>query len=281
MRRPARMFVAIAAMVAAALFLGSGALFLALATQAPESHAQEDGDTARTDAVPSSPGLPAAQPAAAGEMPRVVDSEWLDRTAEASGVPRRALQAYVGATVWAGEQMPSCGLGWNTLAAIGEVETNHGRVDGSRIEDSGDVSKPIVGVQLDGGRGVRELEDTDRGELDGDDEFDRAVGPMQFIPQSWASHGRDGNGDGVEDPQNIDDAVLSAASYLCAGGTLGSAQGWEKAVLSYNASHDYVEVVYGSAQRIAGAVGVERPAPPAQTVPATESAAPATPRSGS
>lgn len=271
MRKPVRTFVAIAAMVAGALFLGSGALFLTLATQAPQSQAQEQDLAQQEDAeAPDAPPLPAAQPADAGDMPRVVDSEWLDATAESTGIPRRALQAYVGAAVWAGENQSSCGLGWNTLAAVGEVETNHGRTDGSRIEESGDVSKPIIGARLDG-RGVREIEDTDDGELDDDGEFDRAVGPMQFIPQSWAAHSRDGNGDGVEDPQNIDDAAITAAAYLCTGGSLSSAPGWEKAVMSYNSSLDYVEAVRGSADRIASAAGVARPAPPAETVPATPS----------
>lgn len=266
------MFVAVSGMMAAGLAVGSGALFLTLATEAGDSQAQEQTQEAEADreTAPDLPELPPADPAGRGELPQVVDSEWLDDTAEATGVPRRALQAYVGAAAWAGEQMPSCGLGWNTLAAVGQVETNHGRVDGSRIQDSGDVSQPIVGVELSGGERTRTIEDTDDGELDGDDEYDRAVGPMQFIPQSWAMHGRDGNGDRVADPQNIDDAALSAAAYLCTGGSLNSPQGWEQAILSYNDSLDYVESVYGTAQSIAQSAGVGRAAPAPVTVPATE-----------
>lgn len=273
MRRPAKVFVAIAGMVSAGLAVGSGTLFLSLAGQAGQSQAQEQTqgpDDGRQEAAPDLPLLPPADPAGRGELPQVVDSEWLDDTAEATGIPRRALQAYVGAAAWTTDRMPSCGLGWNTLAAIGQVETNHGRVDGTRIQDSGDVSQPIVGVELSGGSGVRTIEDTDDGELDGDDRYDRAVGPLQFIPQSWAVHGRDGNGDRTADPQNIDDAALSAAAYLCAGGSLNSPQGWENAVLSYNDSLDYVESVYGAAQSIAQAAGVERAAPAPVTVPASE-----------
>ena len=277
MRRPAKVFVAIAGMVAAGLAVGSGTLFLSLAGQAGQSQAQEqtgDADGARPDAAPDLPALPPADPADRGELPQVVDSEWLDATAEATGIPRRPLQAYVGAAAWSARQMPSCGLGWNTLAAIGQVETNHGRVDGTRIEDSGNMSEPIIGVELSGGSGVRTIEDTDGGELDGDAEYDRAVGPLQFIPQSWEMHGRDGNGDRRADPQNIDDAALSAAAYLCAGGSMVSPQGWESAVLSYNDSLDYVEAVYGAAQSIAQAAGVGRAAPAPVTVPATESPEP-------
>ena len=277
MRRPAKVFVAIAGMVAAGLAVGSGTLFLSLAGQAGQSQAQEqtgEAAGARPDAAPDLPDLPPADPADRGELPQVVDSEWLDATAEATGIPRRPLQAYVGAAAWSAQQMPSCGLGWNTLAAIGQVETNHGRVDGTRILDSGNMSEPIIGVELSGGSGVRTIEDTDGGELDGDAEYDRAVGPLQFIPQSWEMHGRDGNGDRRADPQNIDDAALSAAAYLCAGGSMVSPQGWESAVLSYNDSLDYVEAVYGAAQSIAQAAGVGRAAPAPVTVPATESPEP-------
>ena len=48
-------------------------------------------------------------------------------------------------------------------------------------------------------------------------DLDRAVGPMQFLPASWARYGADGNGDGVRDPHQLDDAALAAAAYLCAG----------------------------------------------------------------
>lgn len=279
MRRPAKVFVAIAGMVAAGLAVGSGTLFLTLAGQAGQSQAQEqsqeqtqEADGARQTAAPDLPLLPPADPAGRAELPEVVDSEWLDATAEATGIPRRPLQAYVGAAAWTADRMPSCGLGWNTLAAIGHVETNHGRVDGTRIEDSGDPSQPIVGVELSGGTGVRTIEDTDDGDLDGDPEYDRAVGPMQFIPQSWEMHGRDGNGDRRADPQNIDDAAMSAAAYLCAGGSLNGSQGWENAVLSYNDSLDYLQTVYDAAQGIAEAAGQGNPAPPAVTVPATDEA---------
>ena len=51
--------------------------------------------------------------------------------------------------------------------------------------------------------------------IDGDPDIDRAVGPMQLIPQTWRNWHVDGGADGVEDPQNIDDAATAAANYLC------------------------------------------------------------------
>ena len=59
------------------------------------------------------------------------------------------------------------------------------------------------------------ITDTDGGRFDGDPDFDRAVGPVQFIPSTWATLGRDGNDDGVADPNNIYDGALSAATLLC------------------------------------------------------------------
>ncbi|MDN4645902.1 lytic transglycosylase domain-containing protein, partial [Arthrobacter sp. PsM3] len=82
---------------------------------------------------------------------------------------------------------------------------------------AGQSSGPIVGPSLNGA-GLAAIADTDAGVLDGDARWDHAVGPMQFIPSTWNLAGRDGNGDGTADPFNIDDAALSAATYLCAHG---------------------------------------------------------------
>ncbi len=88
------------------------------------------------------------------------------------------------------------------------------------------------------------ISDTDQGQYDGDTQWDRAVGPMQFIPGTWKSFGADGNGDGVKNPHNIFDAARAAGDYLCSGGAnLADAQGLVQSVLRYNHSMDYVSTV--------------------------------------
>jgi membrane-bound lytic murein transglycosylase B len=150
---------------------------------------------------------------------------------------------------------PGCGIGWNTVAAVGFVESAHGALGGGHLTASGDVSRPIVGPGLNGD-GFAAIADTDDGALDGDALWDRAVGPMQFIPSTWKQAGRDANGDGVADPHNIDDAALSAAGYLCAGGRdLTTDQGWTDAIWSYNQSEAYLDQVGGKAVEYAGQAG--------------------------
>lgn len=171
---------------------------------------------------------------------------WADPIAEETKIPAAALRAYGNAALIAAESWPECNLTWNTLAGIGEVETRHGSYTGKlfesrTIDENGFILPPIVGPPLDGSPGFAEIKDTDGGRLDGDTEFDRAVGPMQFIPTSWNRYGRDANGDGVADPNQIDDAALSAANLLCDNGRdLSTPEGWSEAVRSYNFSNDYL-----------------------------------------
>jgi membrane-bound lytic murein transglycosylase B len=59
----------------------------------------------------------------------------------------------------------------------------------------------------------------------------------------------DAHGDGKTDPQNIDNAALAAAKYLCADNrNLANGEDWLRAILSYNNSLDYAKSVYGFAQ---------------------------------
>ncbi|MET4093338.1 lytic murein transglycosylase [Arthrobacter sp. UYCu712] len=186
---------------------------------------------------------------------RSADAQWLIRAAAQTGIPARALQAYVAAAVAANESAPACKIGWNTVAAVGFIESAHGSYGGGRLTATGQASGPIIGPSLDGD-GFAAIPDTDAGALDGDAQWDRAVGPMQFIPSTWQFAGRDGNGDGAADPFNIDDAALSAASYLCAHGRdLTTAGGWTDAVYSYNQSDSYVEQVRGRARAYAAQSG--------------------------
>src|SRR3954468_3239874 len=135
-----------------------------------------------------------------------------------TGIPVRVLKSYVAAAEQSDRIDPACHVAWSLLAGIGRVETDHGRFGGARVGDDGVVSPPIYGPRLNGTGGFPFIHDTDGGRLDGDGGSDRAVGPMQFIPGTWAGYGTDGDGNGVANPQDVDDASLSAARYLCAGG---------------------------------------------------------------
>lgn len=204
-------------------------------------------DTPDTQAAPTRPEL------AAGTVSGLhLDAEWIRTTAAAADIPERALSAYAAATLTIQHEFPNCKLGWNMLAAIGEVETRHGTIYGATLGDDGVAAPAITGPALDGGGAFKSIPDTDNGALDGDATWDRAVGPMQFIPQTWERYGRDGNGDDIADPQNIDDAALSAAALLCtAGGDLSQNRNWTRAVYAYNHSAQYHRDVADAANRYA------------------------------
>lgn len=194
-----------------------------------------------------------AEPVTAVPIAELPDPAWLERTAERTDIPERVLAAYAGASLHLAQTDPGCGLGWNTLAGIGAVESVHGSYGGARIDDNGVVAPRIIGVPLDGGDDVMAIPDTDGGELDGDAEWDRAVGPMQFIPTTWRQYAEDGNLDGDADPHQIDDAVLTAAVYLCEGsGDLTDDEGWNAAITAYNQSLAYAREVADRAEAYAG-----------------------------
>lgn len=179
---------------------------------------------------------PAAAPARSTRDPL---QAWAQQQARRTGIPVPAMRAYGRAELRLAAEQPRCRLGWVTLAGIGEVESDHGRYQGRTLGDQGIASTPIVGVALDG-VGVARIGDTDAGMLDGDPVLDHAVGPMQMLPATWRRWAADGDGDGVREPQDIDDAALAAARYLCASGSLRSDAGWRAAVLSYNSSSTYL-----------------------------------------
>jgi Transglycosylase SLT domain len=161
-----------------------------------------------------------------------------------SGIPSVAVDAYVRAAGRLATEDPGCGIRWTLLAAIGRVESNHGRFGGAMLRDDGYPTKPIRGIPLDGRPNVALIRDTDGGALDGDTAYDRAVGPMQFIPSTWRSVGVDGNGDGRRDPNNLFDAAYGAARYLCDGDVdLRNADARARAVRLYNNADEYVRVV--------------------------------------
>lgn len=190
-------------------------------------------------------GAPASAP-----LTERVDPAWVDEMAAATGIPRRALLAYAAAQLAIDAERPECGVGWNTLAAIGSIESDHGRHGGATLLDSGYSEPRILGVPLNGD-GVMAIPDTDGGAWDGDTVWDRAVGPMQFIPETWSRWGVDADGDGQADPNQIDDAAFAAARYLCASGEVTSVDGWRGAVFSYNNLESYVDSVAATANEYA------------------------------
>ncbi|MBV9096949.1 MAG: lytic transglycosylase domain-containing protein [Frankiaceae bacterium] len=200
-------------------------------------------------------------------------------SADARAIPPRVLAAYVAAAAAADRRVATCGLGWQLLAAIGYVESGDARRGGSlRAGWDGVARPPILGPVLDGGPGFAIVPDTDHGRLDGDPRWDRAVGPMQMLPSTWARYGVDANHDGVANPQDIDDATLAAADYLCAAATgLDQPPGMIRAVYSYNHSFDYVRTVLTIAAdylRVDPPALAIDPLPADPPVPASPAAAP-------
>ncbi|QNP73300.1 lytic transglycosylase domain-containing protein [Streptomyces roseirectus] len=162
-------------------------------------------------------------------------------TVSESGIPATVLDAYKKAALALAGDKPGCHLPWELLAAIGKVESGH--ASGGNVAADGTTITPILGPALNG-VGFAHISDTDGGAYDGDSTYDRAVGPMQFIPSTWAWAGRDANGDGKADPNNVYDAALAAAHYLCRNNwDMSTSSGLRSAILSYNNSTAYYNTV--------------------------------------
>ncbi len=178
--------------------------------------------------------------------------------AVASGdIPAVALAAYRNAEAQFRISDPTCRLSWSLLAAIGRIESSHGQFAAARLGDSGVSTPPIIGIPLDGRPGIALIRDSDDGAVDGDTVYDRAVGPMQFLPGTWRLVATDGDGDGVSDVHDIHDAASGAARYLCSGSdNLATEQGRSNAVLRYNHSTSYVATVLALANAYERGVSV-------------------------
>ena len=201
-------------------------------------------DTPIPDGVPPPAGdpVPEINTHAAGR-PADQLRDWAEQRAPGMGIPVSALQAYAYAARVAQVENPECHLSWTTLAGIGMVESHHGTYRGAEIAPNGDVSPPIRGVRLDGTNGNLEILDTSE-PVDGDPVYARAMGPMQFIPETWRLYGVDANNDRVVSPDNFDDAALSAAGYLCfRGKDMATPRGWMNALRAYNHSDLYARTV--------------------------------------
>lgn len=159
-------------------------------------------------------------------------------------IPAVALAAYQRATQVMEAADPTCRLDWELLAAIGRVESDHGRTSGGDLDSDGVARPGIFGPVLDGHAKVQRITDTDGGDYDKTSRYDRAVGPMQFLPGTWSAAKVDADGDGWRNPQDIDDAALAAGVYLCSGAEdLATRRGRAAAVFRYNHSRQYVNLV--------------------------------------
>jgi hypothetical protein len=106
------------------------------------------------------------------------------------------------------------GLSWTVLAAIGQIESADGQ---------------NMGPSTAG-----------------------ALGPMQFLPSTWATWGITGFGDtGEPNIMNPFDAVPSAARLLCADGATSGAAGLRQAIFDYNHASWYVDEVLALAAEYA------------------------------
>ncbi|AZM46526.1 hypothetical protein DMB38_12485 [Streptomyces sp. WAC 06738] len=232
--------------------LAAAAMVALTASQAPGGEAGRAAGGGAEDRLDTVPVLPPGTPGDGQYHTEIPPLQGMDPVVsteptppavieQQSGVPATVLDAYRKAERRIAVSDPGCGLPWELLAAIGKVESGHAR--GGAVDADGTTLTPILGPVLDG-NGFAHISDTDGGRYDGDTGYDRAVGPMQFIPSTWAGWAADGNGDGRSDPENVYDASLAAGHYLCAGGRdLTAAADLDRAILSYNHSRDYLATV--------------------------------------
>jgi membrane-bound lytic murein transglycosylase B len=234
------------ALVPLALLSGAWTTSLAVTSSASattqETNVLPDGTTVPDEALEAPASMSRPGSIAPGVPVGAADS--VVASSSANGIPAAALAAYQRAEQVINSADASCSLSWQLIAAIGRVESDHGRYGGNVLGDDGKSRPGIYGIALDGSNGTAEIRDTDGGRYDNDQVWDRAVGPMQFIPQTWEIVGVDGDGDGKRDPQDIDDAALATAVYLCSGDEDLSTYGGQKAaVYRYNHSREYVDLV--------------------------------------
>jgi hypothetical protein len=252
-RRP--MWGGWALLVVFVLLLAGGGVWLHdLVTTPPVKHTAPavptfqivDLDVTPGKAVPS---LPAPTPASV-PGPHDPQIAWITKLSTATYLPGRALTAYVNAQNMLAQRDPTCGINWTTLAGIGWIESHHGQYGGDSIGPDYRETRPIIGPALNGSSGIQSIPDTDHGALDGDPQWDHALGPMQFLPSTWLKWGLRASNDGkAPDPQNIADAALTAGDYLCKSvGDMTVPGNWWKAIYIYNNSQSYGISVYSAAQ---------------------------------
>lgn len=294
MKQPIGRYVPTAGVIAAStVLLATSAAAPVQAPRVPEQDRPVAGGLLVPHGIDGMPRLPTARQAT-GAVETAGGSGPVVPAIFSGNIPATMLDAYRRARDVVDSTQPGCRLPLELLEAIGKVETNHAR--NGLVDANGTTPSPILGPALNG-NGFAAISDTDGGRLDGDPVWDHAVGPMQFLPGTWAKWSADGNGDHRADPNNAYDASLAAARYLCAANRdLAAADGLAQAIDSYNDSTSYRNLVlswmsyYANGTIVvpdASTVDSDAPAPaipatlgsPPETAPPTQPA-PAKPPTG-
>lgn len=236
--RRRRVAIAVLGVLLAATGVAGGTaqvLRLAAADPAPPAPRESASSTQTTPAVVDVAPAVALDATAAVRRPRV--GEPSDFPGSLGSTPPAALAAYQRAAAVL-DAAGACGLEWTVLAAVGRVESDHGR-------------GPAVGKPLDGTGRRGQVADTDGGVLDGDPRWDAPIGPLRLLPTTWTSVAVDADADGVRDPRDIDDAALAAAVRLCAGQDLSTRRGLRASLAAYHPAPGFVRTVLRLAHRYA------------------------------
>ena len=114
-------------------------------------------------------------------------------TPGALGIPTVALSAYRNAEMKMSAEAPGCGVSWNLLAGIGRIESGH--ANNGAVDANGTAVYPIYGPALDGTLPGNEV--ILQSSVGNRATYARAMGPMQFLPGTWARYASDGRGDGA------------------------------------------------------------------------------------
>ena len=159
-------------------------------------------------------------------------------------IPPTVLAAYKAANGWCP------GLRWQMVAGIGHEESDNATTDGVRVDPStGEVTPTIYGSPLDGSNGTQRLPIGGwLGWFGLPGPWQQAVGPMQFLPGTFTAWGVDATGSRA-DPNNVYDAVDTAANFLCQGRN-GSITDERSAILRYNDDEAYASAVLSYANSL-------------------------------
>jgi cell wall-associated NlpC family hydrolase len=239
--------VAVAVVVVALRFAPQDAEGTAAgSTTEPSAPSSSTMSTTATTTAPPTSSIPADS--------GLVFEEWVDDVADWLDIPRRAMYAYATATVTLAEERPDCHLSWVTLAGVGRTTTDHGRVEGGHVTDTGAMSEPLDTVE------VRDFADEVISEPG-------AAGPLQLPPSVWDRF-KASPRDEEPDIQNIDDAALTAGRALCDGGRdLSDGDDWLAGVAVVQDHPLFLHRVLATAN-VYGTVGQSRTEPNAAALKA-------------